>query len=285
MSELRLPTFRRTHLDAELVFGRCLGAVNDLDVFQGILARIAPRWSAGLRLWVGGNDQHPIDVRSPGALTSAVVAAASERGPTYRTLVARYGKPELERMSGSAELRGAGGELIIVVTIDEIVLSPLGERKALGNSIALQVRGAKVERKPGREWLRDAFAVLCGELCPVWGAARHEDEYWAKVMTVTPRIEAVGRDFGRFLPGLFWLNFFGRPYRRLLGDERLRSAPGRRAVGVGDGVLIELHEDPLAWDTPQYVACEQGVRDYLGPELFYSRTEPDRATVVPQWSL
>jgi hypothetical protein len=51
-------------------------------------------------------------------------------------------------------------------------------------------------------------------------------------MSEGPRIEAVGCDFGRFLPGLFWLNFFGRPYRGLIGDAHLRSTPagrGRRA--------------------------------------------------------
>ena len=37
-------------------------------------------------------------------------------------------------------------------------------------------------------------------------------------MSDTPRVEAVGRDFGRFLPGVFWLNFLaaaGKPHRSL----------------------------------------------------------------------
>src|SRR5439155_664930 len=82
--------------------------------------------------------------------------------------------------------------------------------------------------------------TLCAELSPAWASAGHSAEYWAKVMSDAPRVEALGRDFGRFLPGVFWLNFFGRPYRELLGDDRLRSTPAARVAIVDDGVLVGL---------------------------------------------
>lgn len=41
--------------------------------------------------------------------------------------------------------------------------------------------------------------------------------------------------------------------------------------------------DPGEWDTPGYAIVEQQVRDHLGPELFFSRTDPDRIGVVPDW--
>jgi hypothetical protein len=41
--------------------------------------------------------------------------------------------------------------------------------------------------------------------------------------------------------------------------------------------------DPLASDTAEYASCEQKVRDHLGPQSFFSRDEPDRLTVVPDW--
>jgi hypothetical protein len=39
-------------------------------------------------------------------------------------------------------------------------------------------------------------------------------------MSESPRAEAVGRDFGRYLPGVFWLNFFGPDYTDRIGPER-----------------------------------------------------------------
>lgn len=277
------PQFGERDLDGELVFDRYVGSGGDLDTLQAALREFAPRWSSKLRLWIGHKDQWPIDVNHVGALKSAVVCAAGERGATYRGLVERQGRPPLERLMGSAELRGASPELVMVVSIDEMVLSPLGAKKKLGNSLVLQVRRPKVEGRTGEVWLREAFETLCCELSPAWGSSHHVAEYWAKVMSDPPRVEAIGRDFGRFLPGLFWLNFLGGPYRELLGDDRLRATPSGYLTALGDGVLVALGNDPLAWDTPEYVSREQQVRDHLGAELFFSRAEPDRPTIVPPW--
>jgi hypothetical protein len=102
-------------------------------------------------------------------------------------------------------------------------------------------------------------------------------------MSDVPHIEAIGRDFGRFLPDLFWLNFFGKRLRDLLGEERLRSTPASRVAAVDDGVLVELAADPTTWDTPEYAISEQRVRDHLGSALFFSKAEQDRLTAMPNW--
>ncbi|MCA1702544.1 MAG: hypothetical protein LC808_04460 [Actinobacteria bacterium] len=111
------------------------------------------------------------------------------------------------------------------MSIDEMVLSPIGGAKAMDNVVALRVRRPKVEGMPGDRWLRAAFETLCAEMAPAWGCAHHPDEYWAKVMSDPPAIRAVGRDFSRSLPGVFWLNFLVRRLRDLIGDDRLRSTP------------------------------------------------------------
>jgi hypothetical protein len=192
-----------------------------------------------------------------------VLEAAGERGPTYRVLVERYG-PGDERLFGSVELRGVGSGLIIIISVDERVVSRLGERTALGNHLAFQVRRSKVAGRSGTVWLGEVFEAFCNRLSPVWGEAGHPDEYWAKVMSERPSIAAVGRDFGRFLPGVFWLNFFGRRYRDLFGEDRLRSTPASWVGVVDDGVLVGLGLEPSRWDTPEYAAAEQRVRDHLG---------------------
>jgi len=277
------PNFGERDLDGELVFDRYLGDGVELDVLQGALRALAPKWCSKLKLWRDTKDQRPINIDDPGALRAAVMAAAGERGSTYRTLVERHGQPPLERVTGSAEVRGAGPELVVVVSIDERVLAPVGPTWQLGNSIALQLRRPEVEGRVADHWMHEAFEALCIELSPAWASAGNSAEYWAKVMSDPPRVEAVGRDFGRFLPGVFWLNFFGRRYRALLGDDRLRTTPAARVAILDDGVLVELATDPLRWDTPEYASDEQKVRDHLGPELFFSKAEPDRLTTVPDW--
>jgi hypothetical protein len=85
---------------------------------------------------------------------------------------------------------------------------------------------------------------------PAWGAVSSREEYDAKVMSDGPGVAAIGRDFGRFLPGLFTLNFFGPPWVDLVGRERLLGAPGARAVG--DGVLIAAGDDPSGTRAPDW---------------------------------
>lgn len=277
------PEWSEADLDGELVFARFLGDGSDLDVLQELLVAAAPRWCSSLRVWKSARNQIWIDVSDPGALAGTILGAAGERGSTYKALVEEHGRPPLERFSGSAELRGEGPELVVVVSVDQIILSPLGPAKSLGNTIDLQVRRPKVEGKPGAIWLRETMQTWCGKLSPAWASAQHPAEYWAKVMSDEPTIQAVGRDFGRFLPGVFWLNFFGRPYRELLGVGRLRSVPGEQVTEVDDGVLLLLSNDPQDWDTSAYAAAEQRVRDHLGAELFFSKADPDRLGVVPDW--
>jgi hypothetical protein len=277
------PQFGEADLDCEIVFDRYLGIGDSLDTLQEALVTLAPQWASKLRIWRGARDQRPVDVEQHGTLGAAVTAVAAERGTTYRALVDQHGVPPLERFAGSVELRGGGPELTIIVSVDKMVVSPLGAKHQLGNGVALQVRRPKVGLSAGDRWLREAFEFLCANLSPAWGWAGHAGEYRAKVMSDPPRIEAIGRDFGRFLPGVFWLNFFGHRYRQMIGDERLRSAPAEEVAVIDDGVLIAIAGDPAAWDTPEYAVCEQRIRSHLGAELFFSKAEPERLTVAPDW--
>lgn len=276
------PDFTADDLDAELVFDRFLGG-DELDRVQALLVAAAPRWCSGLRVWKSARDQVPVDVSQPDALAAAVLAGAGERGETYRALVRQHGPPALDRFVGSVELRGAGPGLVVVISVDQMVLSPLGPKKQLGNQLSFQVRRPKVEGRPGAEWLRSSFQAFCAGLAPAWGAARHPSEYWTKVMSDEAPVRPLGRDFGRSLPGVFWLNFFGRPYRDLLGVERLRSVPGDETVMVDDGVLVTLGGDPGRWDGAGFAAAEHRLRDHLGAELFFSKANPERPGVVPDW--
>jgi hypothetical protein len=276
------PRWRQTDLDAELVFDRYIGTDDTLDRLQAILPELAPDWSDALYVWKGAEPHSPIDIRSPGTLKSAVGTRASERGATYKAMRELYG-PGDERTFGSAELRGSTAEIQVVVSVDAHIASPLGRKIQLGNTIMVQATRATVSGLPEARWMEQAFERLCDELRPAWGAARHVGEYWTKVMSDGPRIEAVGRDFARYLPGLFWLNFFGERYVLLMGKERLTSVQAQRVSSVDGGVLLEVSRDPLAWTTVEYAQDAQRVLAQVGEHYFFSKGSPRERTEAPLW--
>ena len=271
-------------LDAEIVFDRWIDPGDELDLLQSVLAIHAPAWCTKLRVWRSPRDQRPVDISRLGALKELVLAACYERGPAYRALVAQYGRPEFERPFGQAELRGSHRDLSVVVSADQTVLSPLGGTSSLGNRVTVQLRGAAARKPSGSEWTAKLFADLCEQLSPAWGHVGAVAEYWAKVMSVSPRIEAVGRDFGRHLPGLFWLNFFGQRLCEHVGKRRFLEARSHLVSEVDSGVLIGLSADPGRWDTSGYQAEEARVRQHLGADLFFDRQRPSEHIAVPAWT-
>jgi len=271
-------------LDAEIVFDRWIDPGDELDVLQRILTTHARAWCSKLRVWRSARDQRPVDISRPGALKEAVLSACYERGPTYRALVQQYGQPEFERPSGDAELRGNHRDLTLVISVDQTVLSRLGEKRSLGNRISVQLRGGTARKPSGGDWTGKLFAELCDQLAPAWGHASAAAEYWAKVMSLTTRIEAIGRDFGRYLPGLFWLNFFGRRLCEHVGRNRLLTTQSHLVAEAGAGVLIGLSPDPGRWETPEYQAEEARVRQHLGADLFFDRKRPSERIAVSAWS-
>jgi hypothetical protein len=84
-------------------------------------------------------------------------------------------------------------------------------------------------------------------------------------------------------PGLYWLNFFGAPYVDLMGRERLLTAPAYEVKPVDDGVLIALDSSANAWQTAAYRQREQAVIAHLGEKYFFSRHDPARQTVAPDF--
>jgi hypothetical protein len=269
-------------IDVEFVYDRFLGAPDDFVALAGTLEQFVGEWLSSAELYEGPRDRRPLNVASGVAFRDAVLGVAAERGPTYARIVKEHG-PGDERLVGSAEIRGRTSDLTIVISVDERVVSPLGLTLALGNDITFQLRGARVQGVRASEWAARVFDALVERTQPVWGAAYSVDEYLAKVMSDGPGVAAVGRDFGRFLPGLFTRNFFGSPYVELIGRDRLLSVGHASVEAVGSGIVLALAEDTRSWDSEARRAQEQQVLDELGPQYFFSKLRPDRETSAPDW--
>jgi hypothetical protein len=276
-----LPAMARVSIDVELAYDRFIADGGELGELERVLREAAPKWSSRLRIQLEPREHEPVDDRS-GALGEAIVAAATARGPTYHAMVAEYGGVD-ERLSGSAEVRGATPGLIVVVGIDEHPFSRIGGALILANDISLQIRRARLERRPASEWALDVFRELCDRTSPAWGSVYDSAEYWAKVMSDGPTIAAVGRDFGRSVPGVFSANFFGGPYVELLGRERLLAAPAEEVVPVDAGILVVRDTAPQAWDGPAREVADERLLDHLGREHFFAKPDPPERPRAPDW--
>lgn len=139
-----------------------------------------------------------------------------------------------------------------------------------------------VEGTPLVEWARKLFTAVVEAIPLRYGQARTRAEFDAKNM-IRERgsTKAVGVNLKHALPGLYWLNFFGPEYLRLLGPERLATAPAPLVERVGEGILIGLGHDPGAWNSAEYRRLEQAVLSHLGREYFFSKSDPGGPTKAP----
>ena len=255
----------RDSIDVELAYDRFIADGGELEELELVLRESAPRWSSGLRIQLEPREHEPVDDR-PGALRDAIVTAATARGPTYHAMVAEYGGVD-ERRSGSAERRGASSALTVVVGVDEYPFSRIGGALILPNEITLQIRRARIERRSASEWALHVFRELCQRTSPAWGSIHDSD----------------GRDFARFLPGIFSANFFGARYVELIGRERLLEAPAQEVSPIDAGVLAVRDTDPQAWDSPAREQADQRLLDHLGREHFFAKPHPPDPSRAPDW--
>ena len=277
---------KRSALDVIVRPARFLFEEGQLDEVQRLLRDHAPAWSAQARMWRSRNDQQPVDLAKSGALEKLIRQDKARRdfSPMRKVLDAQMGPSRYPRFSGSAELRGDGDALTIVIHVDEYALAPLGREWIFGNDVALQIRRSQVEGVDAATWAGAVFRALCNALRPFHGDVHASDEWDTKNMSHEGGgLEAMGVDISRHLPGLYWLNFFGRPYCDLMGRERLLSAPAAEVREVGDGVVLRMADDPRQWASPEYKAVERRVLDHIGPQYFFSRDQPNRKTTAPDF--
>lgn len=266
-------------LDLTLCFGSTLFAGDALDVFHAILQEHAPAWCKGLHVWRDDG------ARAIGESFSATIrGAASERGELYRALIKEYGPGEHPRRTGSVELRGGDESIVVAVGLDEQVFAPSAGRYLWGNSIHVQVCQARVAGEPSTQFVLDLAARSCSDLGPFYARAQDPAERSAKNLSRKGGgMMAVGVDVSRYLPGLYWLNFFGSPYCDLIRADRLLSAPAYDVARVGNGVLVVVDEDPSTWSSPR--SRYRKVLDHIGDKYFFLDGAPDRSTVAPDYDL
>jgi hypothetical protein len=275
------------YLSFEVHFSVKLAATDVLDGVQDALARLSPGFCADLRVMSYERDR---DVRRivPGLpLRRAVVEKGLQRGDTYRSLVQKARPPRYDREFGDVIVRGSAPRTNLYIRFDDLTpAKPVGENWLFSNSIAGQVGPAMVCGVPRTTFVFELVAELGSLPDTLWGAAHDDTEFRSRNLYDEPDgMWALGRDIRRSLPGLYWLNLFGQPYRDLIGDSTLATTPEADVHNLGDALLIKLWEEPKDWGTDLAIVRHQRALEHLGPEFFFDREQPNRATTAPDFGL
>jgi hypothetical protein len=273
----------------EFHYGHDLVTSGVLPMLQLVLAEVAPTMAAGLEVHAYERDpeRRRIDLGNPGSLQAAVVAKGTERGALHQDLAASHGAPGTGRRFGHALLLGAGSQaagFFLRVDFDTMTPArPSGDKWLWSNSISGRISRPVVEGIARQEWLLLFTYRLAAQTGIVWGAAYHHAEFAATNLDTSQGIRALGRDVRQFLPGIYWLNVFGPPYRDLIGTERLLAAPAAAVNEIGSHVIVQAYQDAEDWAGNQ--ASRYALLAALGAEHFYDRNHPHRTHRAPDFGL
>jgi hypothetical protein len=151
------------------------------------------------------------------------------------------------------------------------------------NHLSIEVLGLPIiEEQTFSDWAWNLFGNLPQQLPIRYGNGHLAEEFHTKNMVYEAGgARAVGVRLEEALPGLYWLNYFGGPYLKLIGEDRLLSAPAFAARQVGNGVLIALDSSPLNWQSAAYREREEATINHLGRDYFFLKAEPGRQLVAP----
>jgi hypothetical protein len=146
------------------------------------------------------------------------------------------------------------------------------------NCITIDVCGAAWgEDRSLLGWAPDFFEEILKAIS-VRYATVHLSEEWDSKNLINDEqgTRAVGVKLDVSLPGLYWLNYFGRPYLDLIGEDRLLSAPALSARTLGNGVLVALDKSPVNWQTRAYREREEATIIHIGSDYFFLRDKAYR---------
>jgi hypothetical protein len=276
------------YVSFELHFSTDIAEVGVVDALQEVLKEVGAQFSEGLKVLEYERDRTamPVDVQRAGALREAITTKGMTRGAVFEELSAGSA-PLLPRRFGEVLLRGKASSTFLKVRFDEHVPAmAMGQQWLFSNSIGGQVGAKRIDGKSPHDWVHQLLTTLGAREDVLWGAAYENDEFRARNLhDDASGMWALGRDVRQSLPGVYWLNVFGQPYRTLIGRRRIETAPAVSVSETGAAAILQSYGAPEDWSTPEARARRRAIVDHLGPQFFFDREAPDRKTVAPDFGL
>jgi hypothetical protein len=241
------------------------------------LTSCAPRWCGRLSVLGPEDKLIPLDLGHSRWLSEAAELSMTDYGRELSVHKQRFRSgPRLPE--SSFEMHGANRQVVAVIGTDLLgVWRRLDGNTFINNYISLQILTSRVEGRSWADWAYDCFTSGCCSTCPEYAYAEVHDEYEALNMDRSHGVEAIGRDFAKYLPGIYWLNYFGPHLTRVMNRDRLLSAPAIKVEPLGEGVLLVQRERPEDWDRPEVMERRKAIRKHIGAGYFFDRQD----TVTP----
>ena len=231
-----------------------------LDALHALIRDLLPLWSTSLA--VSDNEISPnrVLVGTAGRLCEAVHKAVPPRGLQIAVLTGSYEGAWIYLFHNESTLP----------ELDNISLDIIDRSTMEGQDISA--------------WARTFFQAVVERLNVRYANVHIHEEFKAKNMIDDETgVEAIGVQLWQSLPGLYWLNYFGTPYVKLMGRDRLLSAPAYEVAEVNGGILLALDATADAWQSLDYRRRERDVIEHLGRQFFFSRHDPEYQTVAPEF--
>ena len=267
------PALRAYYLDSHIYFERSLLENDALERVQAVLRSRAAGWTSNAH--VVGPSVSPQGFGPSHALRRSVEDAMQRQVAFNRRMSRALSLSVSDRRRCTIELTAPSSALTLLVDVDEKPRVIVGGEMHWANAVVLQVRKKNVEAETGWKWLREtteAFLELAG-VC--YAHSECVEEFFEKNMVFDQAgLRAVGTDVLRHLPGVYWLNYFGPPYVRLLGRERLLSTPTAETAARGEGIEVLVAEEPDMWKAAEYERRVVSIRRYLGEGYFFWKERP-----------
>jgi hypothetical protein len=265
-------------LDSHLHYGRYIFDADLLGQIQLVLAERAPKWCTHLR--IADPPKTKVDVTVPGALFD-VAAAEMTRVSDYSAQLERLFGTRADPVSRRViELAGSSAGLTILIDLDSRIFFKTAGELHWGNSVALQVTGKRIDGVRASTWLRTVTKELIQRTAPWYGHVESREEFDAgNLIRDEDGVRAVGVDLRYGLPGIYWLNYFGEPFVRMIGLARLETTPAFAVTRLGSGVEIVLSSDPGEWAEADYRERRGRVVSHLGRSLFALWNDGEGAAV------
>ncbi|MEX1027030.1 MAG: hypothetical protein WD049_03345 [Candidatus Paceibacterota bacterium] len=250
------------HLLLKLSFGLPVFEEMQLRSLHQMLITHLPNWSSGLTVAKREHDRKHCSVGPEESLAEAVNKVAPAR-----------------RGIGNAVLAGRYDGLSFYMNSCSSTLPPEL------NGIGIEITGiSAVEGKTPWSWAWSFLENAAVHFPLRYARACISEEFNAKNMVSDENgTRAIGVQLDDALPGIYWLNYFGSPYMKLIGRHRLLSVPAHDVREISDGVFMALDATPMGWASDGYKANERAVIEHIGWHYVFSRAEPDRKTVAPDF--
>lgn len=148
---------------------------------------------------------------------------------------------------------------------------------AMSHYLTISVTESKQLRRDFYSELIEFLDCLFQVLKFDYGYVCHQAEYTEKNMVQTLlesgkvlREQAVGTEWPRYLPGLYWVNYFGEAYRKAGMD--FGNVSSELIANLANGVRLQMSQAPGDWLT-DFGGKGLNVKEQLGSRWFFSKHE------------